>query len=132
MQEPKVPGYKEPHPMGGSDPDPLSRQVIMTDVEKMIEDTAEKLYKEWQRKTDYVYDYIWSEQPRSLKDQYCLLAKQILAGLDVYVIDKTRIPNCPFEVTLKEQPLRAAFELGASSNKKCIVPLSEIIKEVEK
>ena len=100
MNEPRIPGYQEPYPMGGSDPDPLPRQVIMTDGKKLIE---------WV--SNIIQEAINEREAEG--NRYCGLgdgfAKQILAGLDVYV--KVTKPG----ITTWEE----------------YVPLSEIIKEVE-
>ena len=76
MNEPRMPGYQEPYPMGGSDPDPLPRQVIMTDGAELIEWVVDIIDN---RDSDLKYS---NAQGTVSKE----IAKQILVGLDVYVI----------------------------------------------
>ncbi len=104
MQEPRMPGYQEPYPMGGSDPDPLPRQVIMADGEKLIELVAIELSENTDdfSRNRYVY-----------RDK----AKHILAGLDVYV-----------KVTGEKPILEAMGEEYYSFQ---YIHISEIIKEVD-
>lgn len=113
----------------------------MTDVEKLIEDTAQKLFKTFNEKGWRK----WVSVPLGEKLAYRLGAKQILSGLDVYVKD----PDQKFPEPLNIRKVKceteadihyvSSFTTGYSvaigdvrqANFVKVIPLSELIKEVE-